>query len=344
MNEETVLVLVFLAGSLIIIMTMGDILAPAIAAGVVAFLLQGLVSVLERHRLPHIAAVWLTFGLFIGGFSSLLLFVMPLVSNQMTTFTAELPNMLLRLQALWVKLAETFPSLFAGTEVMDLFNLGGQQVSEIGRKILSVSFANLANIVAILIYLVLVPILVFFFLKDHDILLQWLAAFLPRERPIMQKIWLEMNEQIANYVRGKFIQILIVGVVTYIAFKILGLEYAALLGFLVGFSVVVPYIGAAVVTIPVAIIGLFQWGWGTEFFYLMAVYGVIQALDGNVLVPLLFSEVVNLHPVAIILSVLVFGGCWGLWGVFFAIPLATLIKAILNAWPKNTEILVVAEN
>jgi putative permease len=249
--------------------------------------------------------------------------------------------MLLKVQALWVKLAETFPSLFAGTELMDLFNLGGQQISEIGRKILSVSFANLANVVAILIYVILVPILVFFFLKDRDILVEWLASFLPPERPIMNKIWLEMNEQIANYVRGKFIQIIIVGGVTYIAFKIIGLEYAALLGFLVGISVVVPYIGAAVVTIPVAISALFQWGWGTEFFYLMAVYGVIQALDGNILVPLLFSEVVNLHPVAIILSVLVFGGFWGLWGVFFAIPLATLIKAILNAWPKGRESVVV---
>ena len=63
--------------------------------------------------------------------------------------------------------------------------------------------------------------------------------------------------------------------------------------------------------------------------------GIIQALDGNVLVPLLFSEAVNLHPVSIIIAVLVFGSVWGFWGVFFAIPLATLIKAILNAWPKS---------
>ena len=68
---------------------------------------------------------------------------------------------------------------------------------------------------------------------------------------------------------------------------------------------------------------------------MIAVYIVIQMLDGNVLVPLLFSEAVNLHPVAIIVAVLFFGGIWGLWGVFFAIPLATLIKAVINAWPKR---------
>ena len=65
----------------------------------------------------------------------------------------------------------------------------------------------------------------------------------------------------------------------------------------------------------------------------MLAYTIIQALDGNVLVPLLFSEAVNLHPVAIILAVLVFGGLWGFWGVFFSIPLATLVKGILYAWP-----------
>jgi putative permease len=67
----------------------------------------------------------------------------------------------------------------------------------------------------------------------------------------------------------------------------------------------------------------------------MIAYLVIQALDANVLVPLLFSEVVNMHPVAIIVSVLVFGGLWGVWGVFFAIPLATLVQAVIKAWPRE---------
>ena len=142
-----------------------------------------------------------------------------------------------------------------------------------------------------------------------------------------------MNDQVANYVRGKAIEIVIVGLVSYLVFTLFGLNYAALLGVLVGFSVVIPFIGAAVVTLPIAMIAFFQWGWGSEFLTLLVVYAIIQALDGNVLVPLLFSEAVNLHPVAIILAVLVFGGFWGLWGVFFAIPLATLIKAVLNAWP-----------
>ncbi|EDN67782.1 Protein of unknown function, UPF0118 [Beggiatoa sp. PS] len=76
-------------------------------------------------------------------------------------------------------------------------------------------------------------------------------------------------------------------------------------------------------------------GYNTRFFWAVGIYLAIQALDGNVLVPLLFSEAVNLHPVAIIVAILVFGGFWGFWGVFFAIPLATLVKALLSAWPRT---------
>lgn len=90
-----------------------------------------------------------------------------------------------------------------------------------------------------------------------------------------------MNRQIANYIRGKGIEILICGIATYIAFISLGLNYAALLALLVGLSVVVPYVGAVVVTVPVTLIALFQWGWGDQFIYLMTVYAIIQALDGN---------------------------------------------------------------
>jgi putative permease len=176
---------------------------------------------------------------------------------------------------------------------------------------------------------------VFFFLKDKQLILSWIAGYLPQQRDLAGQVWAEMDQQIGNYVRGKFSEILIVGATTYIVFVLMGLTYAALLAALVGLSVIIPYIGAAVVTIPVAMIAFFQWGWGSEFAYLMLAYGIVQALDGNVVVPLLFSEAVNLHPVAIIVAVLVFGGLWGFWGVFFAIPLATLVKAVLHAWPSH---------
>jgi putative permease len=230
---------------------------------------------------------------------------------------------------------QSFSDIVSKKQLAEWSSMASMEFSRLGQLVFTLSVAQLPNVVGILIYVVLVPILVFFMLLDKDRILAWLAAFLPANRPLMREVWAEMNEQVANYARGKAIEILVVGATSYVAFIVMGLEYAVLLSLLVGVSVLVPYIGAAVVTIPVALVGFFQWGWTSEFFYLILVYGIIQALDGNVLVPLLFSEAVNLHPIAIILAVLVFGGFWGLWGVFFAIPLATLIKALLQSWPVN---------
>jgi putative permease len=150
-------------------------------------------------------------------------------------------------------------------------------------------------------------------------------------------IWGEVDQQIGNYVKGKVMEIFIVGLVTYILFILFDLQYSILLATLTGFSVLIPYIGAALVTIPICLVAFVQFGWNGEFAWIMISYGIIQLLDGNVLVPWLFSEVNNLHPVAIIVAVLFFGGVWGFWGVFFAIPLATMVNAIINAWPRKTE-------
>ena len=188
-------------------------------------------------------------------------------------------------------------------------------------------------ILGLLIYVVLTPLSLFFFLKDKELMIGWLESNLPEKRDLFRQVAGEMNAQLGNYVRGKTIEILVVGVVTWVTFAMFGLNYSAILGALVGLSVLIPFLGAAVVTIPVFLVGLIQLGWSFDFAMVMFAYALIQFLDGNVLVPVLFSEVNDLHPIAIIFAVLFFGSLWGVWGVFFAIPLATLIKAVLNAWP-----------
>lgn len=335
-DEEAVVLAVVLALGFAIIISFGDKLAPLLTGVVLAYLLQGLVTRLQRW-LPHSLAVWIVFLLFLGALAALFGVVIPLVWKQMLNLFNELPGMLGEWRAQLLHLPEEYPSFISEAQIERLMNSINGEVGAFGQWALSQSLASLPVVVTVLVYLVLVPILVFFFLKDSQTLTAWTVSHLPRERRLMRVVWTEMNQQIANYIRGKAVEILIVGAVTYISFAILGVNYAALLAVLVGLSVLVPYIGATVVTIPVALIGLFQWGLGNEFMVLMIVYAVIQALDGNVLVPILFSEAVNLHPVAIIAAVLIFGGLWGFWGVFFAIPLATLFKAVLYAWPRGLE-------
>lgn len=332
-NEEALVLLLLLAFAVVAVMSLGQVLAPMIAAIVIAFLLQGMVTRLRCWGVPHGVAVTIAFLVLVASLVALLFLLLPILWNQSLRFFNELPRMIIEGQNALALLPQKYPRLISERQLEHLFSTMTTDLSSLGQGVVSFSVANIPMLIGMLIYLILVPILVFFFLKDSSVIIAWGAKFLPEKRPMMSRVWREMNQQFANYVRGKVIEILIVGLVSYVVFAAFGLNYAALLAIAVGLSVVIPYIGAAVVTLPVALVAFFQWGWSSEFISLIFAYAIIQALDGNVLVPVLFSEAVNLHPVAIILAVLVFGGIWGFWGVFFAIPLATLVKAILHAWP-----------
>lgn len=336
-SEEAVLLGIILIVSFIVLATLGSVLGPFIAAIIIAFLLQGLVNNLQRFGLSQLTSVLGTYIVFLLAFISTFVVIIPIIVRQTSLLLRELPDMVTQLRELLTSFPEKL-SAYIGPEQLQLIIVRlSEEAANVAEQLLSFSISTFPNLFGVMIYIVLVPLLVFFMLKDKDHLLLMVSDMLPRERKVMTTIWSEMNMQFANYVRGKAIEIGIVGAVSFLAFLILGLQYAALLALLIGLSVLIPYIGATVVTVPVLLVGYFQWGFSSEFVWLVVVYGVIQILDGNVLVPLLFSEVVNLHPVAIIVAVLLFGGIWGFWGLFFAIPLATLVKAVYNAWPRNAQ-------
>lgn len=335
--QVVVLTLVLVVG-FAVVLTLGNMLAPALASVVIAYLLEGVVGYLERYHLPRFVAVIIVFSTFMLFFMVVLFGLMPLLSRQVTELVQQLPSMVGQGQKLLMQLPERYPDVVTVEQIQDVIATIRQELANMGQTLLSLSLSSVVGFITLLVYLILVPLLVFFFLKDKRLILDWTLQFLPQERRITDEVWRDVDDQIANYVRGKFWEIMIIGAVSYVTFSAFGLDYALLLAVLVGLSVVVPYVGAAVVTVPVVVIAWFQWGWGSEFIWLTVAYLVIQALDGNVLVPLLFSEVVSLHPVAIIIAILVFGGIWGFWGVFFAIPLATLVKAVLSAWPKADKI------
>jgi len=336
-DPQAVLLAALLLGGFTVILTMGTMLAPVLASIIIAYLLEGLVRQLERRRIPRFPAVTLVYLIFLAVLLVILLGLLPLLSRQVTQFAQELPNMVARGRELLLQLPERYPNLISAAQIDELFARVRGELGGLGQSVVSVSLASIPGLIALVVYLILMPLLVFFFLKDKGVILGWVTGLLPRERSLPTQVWREMDGQIGNYVRGKFWEIMIVGSVSYTVFALFNLNYAPLLAVAVGFSVIIPYIGATVVTFPVALVAYFQWGWGDEFGWVVLAYLIVQALDGNVLVPLLFSEAVNLHPVAIIVAVLVFGGLWGLWGVFFAIPLATLVKVLLVFWPRRAE-------
>jgi putative permease len=335
-DPQVVILGLFLLFGFFVIFGLGSYLAPVFASMVIAYLLEAAVFRIERLGSPRLPAVIVVFLLFLATLIFLLFGLVPMLSSQLSALVQQFPNYISQGQVMLEQLPERYPQLVSEEQIETVTSNVGSELAGLGQQLVTWSLASVASVFSLLIFLVLMPVLVFFFLKDKHKLIFWFISYLPIERRLVASVWTEVEGQIANYVRGKAGEIVIVGAVSYVTFVALGLQYSALLATIVGFSVLIPYIGAAVVTLPIALVGFFQWGWGWDFGQLMIAYAIIQALDGNVLVPLMFSEAVNLHPVAIIVAILVFGGLWGFWGVFFAIPLATLVQAVLKAWPRST--------
>ena len=332
-DEEAVLLSVFILASLLVIWFLGSVLAPFLVSLVIAYILQGPMHWMVERGIPRLWALAMTYLFFIGLNIALIFILVPLILGEVSSVITELPAIANRGEQAIRNLLESSSGYFSDELLSATFSQMNQLAITNGEKLLAYSFGRIPGLMTLTVYSALVLILVFFLLKDWYSLGLGIKSFLPTRRGAMRVIWAEMDMQLANYLRGKALEIVIVGVVSYVVFALFGLRYSLLLAVIVGFSVMIPFVGAFAVTVPVALVALFQWGVSATTLYLIVAYIFLQILDGNVLVPMLFSEVVNLHPVFIILAILVFGGIWGVWGIFFAIPLATLIKALITAWP-----------
>lgn len=334
-DRQVVLLVVLLLTAFLGFYFFGDMIAPVLVAMVLAFLLDGPVEWLQRRGVSHLLSVFFVFILFLLLAFVAFFTILPPITRQVVQFVGQLPSMLNAVEATGLSMVEKYPEIFDQQQVDSLITGAQQEIITGAQRLLEFSVSNITGLIAFFVYVILVPVMVFFFMKDKEKILNWISGFLPADRHLADQVWDEVVEKAADYARGKVVEIFIVSLTAWLAFWIIGLDYAAFLAFITGISVLIPYIGAAVVTLPVAIVAYFQWGLSAEFGITLTVYLILQALDGNVLAPVLFSEVVKLHPIAIILAILVFGGLWGFWGVFFAIPLATLANAVIRAWPRQ---------
>ena len=337
-DPQTVVLLGILLIGFGIIYFFSNLLMPLLIAIVFAYLLEWPIRFLTTTlKVPRLISLMIVLGGFISISVFLFMVMLPTLWNQGVTFIKDLPAMFNLLNEWLLALPEHYPELIDYTMLDSIMTTLRSKILGFGDSLLAFSLNSLVSLVGLGIYAFLVPLMVFFLLKDKDLFLKSFSRFLPQNRRLANRVWREMQQQIANYIRGKFLEILIVGVATYIIFLFFGLRYPLLLSVAVGLSVLVPYIGAVLVAIPVALVALFQFGLSPDFYYVLLAFVISQLLDGNIVVPFLFSEAVNLHPLTIIVAVIIFGGLWGFWGVFFAIPLATLVKAVINALPSSPE-------
>lgn len=337
-NEETIIFSFVLVFVLLIISFFGSILTPFLISIVVAYLLVGLQKKIESYNVSKYLALIITFSIFIVTGGAILIWLVPILYIQLQAFVLDIPGLFNNFLNFVSELPTKFPDLVSSDQITIFFQAVSTELTSITQNLVKSSIAGIQSTITILLYIILFPILVFFFLFDRKNIIEGVIKIIPGKRQMLSNIWIEMDDQLSNYVRGKILEIFIVGLAAAVIFASLGLKYTALLSVLVGFSVLIPYVGAFLVTIPVVIIGLLQFGIGTQFYLLVGLYLLLQALDGNLLVPMIFADAVKLHPVVIILAVFIFGSMFGFWGVFFSIPIATFIKAVWNAWPSGDKL------
>ena len=318
----------------------GNLFAPILAGIIIAYLLEAVVIwVSILLNIKRTLAVYLVFFLFITMIVLSTIFLLPQLIRQLGEFIQSIPLQLQTVQSHLYTLSDKYPKMTTHQQLEDVVSAIGNiqldKLASICQNLIKFSLNSLSNVFNCLVYLFIVPLLAFFFLKDKNQIGSWFVDMLPKERGALEEVWSDVRPQLGNYVKGKTIEFIIVGITTYMGFIYFNLNYALLLSILVGLSVLIPYIGMVIVTIPVALIGLDQYGFSSTFLYMFLVYLTIQGLESNLLLPLLYSGALNLHPVAVIAAMLIFGGVWGFWGLFFAIPLASLISSGINMWTRR---------
>ena len=335
-NEESLIFSLLILAFLLVLYFFGGLLTPFIISLIFAYLLIGLTKNLIKYGLTELVSLIISYVIFLLSGIGFLVWLIPLIFQQTQAFFIEVPVWLNNFRSFIENLVQSNQELVSSDQISSFFTEFIGRLSSISQGVLDASISGIQDTLVFSIYLIMIPVLVFFFLFDKERIVRGFLMLLPKKRAMLSEVWIEMDDQLSNYVWGKGVEILIVGFAAAVIFGIMGLNYTALLSIIVGVSVLIPYVGAFLATIPVVVVAFLQFGIGFDLYMIVGLYLLLQALDGYLLVPILFSDAVKLHPVVIMLAVFVFGGIFGFWGAFFSIPLATFIKAVWNSWPSIT--------
>ena len=321
----------------LVVKALSAVLSPILLSILIAYILQGLVNILRKCGCTPKGSTLIAYLIFLALSIALLIWLLPILWQELKNLLGELPHALQHPETIVKHTQAWLHGWISEEQLTVIFRSLGGYMARFSREILAFSLSSLRNGIMYGVYLVMMPIMIFFFLVDANKIVAWINQFLPKNCESLGTVWSKIRLQIGRYMYGKIIEMLIVSSISSSVFLLCGLNYAVLFGVLSGIAVFVPYIGVTLVTIPIILVGLLEWGSSATFWYMISAHAAITLLDANLLVPLLFSEVLNLHPLVIIFSVLIFGSWFGFWGVFGAIPLATIFHLLIQFLVENND-------
>lgn len=321
----------FIFGTLAVIIS--NILMPVIIALLLYYLFNPAIDFMEKHKIKRvwgIAILYISVILLLAGG---IVLVIPLLENQISNLVETFPVFMDN----FVNSVIAFVDDFSGNEIAD--NVISQVEgfvdsfsSDIGNYVsegLTRFSSVVTGITSVVMTIVVAPIILFFLLKDAEKFTNGvLAVTPPKWRADLIRVATEINVKVGSYIKGQLAIAVANGVMIFIGFTIIDLDYSGILGLAGGILSLVPYIGPTLTFIPAFIIAVLT-SW-TEVLLLIAVWIVVQFVEGNFVEPNIMGRQLNIHPLTIIIILLIMGDLLGLFGLVFGVPIYAILRVIVN--------------
>ena len=327
-NQQFMFLAIVLVTGFMSLWVVGDLSTPILTSIVLALLFRPMQVYFTKIGLPEKFSVFVTFLIVVLLAILFFLIFIPLFINEANRYWNELPNLVVIAEPL----LELLGQYNAPNESIEGAQSFLSEIAGFASEALSFSISRLQDTANLLLTLILVPIFLFFWLWDTDTLSSGFSKLVPKKRKFLVKVWNETNTNFQSYFKAKFVEVFVVALSGSLMFWALGLNSPVLLGVSFGLSQLIPFFGPVFMTFPVLIVSLAQFGLDPYVIVILLFYALLQNIDGNIFLPFLMSGVVKLPAVVVLLSVFLFGAIFGIWGVFFAVPIASFIKSLMDNW------------
>jgi predicted PurR-regulated permease PerM len=308
---------------------LGPVLTPFLIGAILAYLGTPIVARAERRGVPRSLStllVMLFMGILLAG---LFLVLIPLVQAEVTSITKRLPDLVAQMTA---RVGPFLQEKFDITLSLDFDSIrtfisdNAEQARQLSVRLLSGVKTGGAIVLSLLVNLALIPVVMFYLLRDWNMILARLDDLLPRRwGPKVRAISREVDGVLAEFLHGQLLVMIALAAYYTVALSIVRLDHAVAIGILTGLLVFIPYVGFGLgFLLGVTAAALEFNGW-PGFFAVLAVYGVGQLLESYVLVPFMVGDRIGLHPLAVIFALLAFGELFGFAGVLMALPVSAVL-------------------
>jgi len=312
-----------------------SILTPFIIAGVFAYAFNPVVKYLIKLGLSRLLAVIIIFVVLIGAITGFSIVFFPMLVEEITNLASALPGIS---ESWYGRVSQWYESTIGEQPavpdtiegVLEYFNIGLQSVTDWFSRSASDILSGIGSFASSLVHIVTIPVLTFYFMKDGDDITDFSKKLiLPRSRKWVFPLMHRIDDVLGGFIRGQLLVALIIGILSSIALLILGVDYWIVLGLLAGIGDLVPYIGPFLGAVPAVFITL-----ATDpmkALWVVVAFIIIQQIEGNLISPKIVGHSVGLHPAFIIFVLLVGGALWGLVGLLVSVPLAGVLKVIIES-------------